>query len=192
MLPRPVHPSERHHDDPGGGHVPGVRPDPHRHGHQRGPRRSAPESLWTLSGRRSPGGWFFLGLGLMVLGVTNLVLYAGLVLVVAGPLITGKGLGKITGIFGSPLQPHYRILRRYPLLLPSHGPDAGRVGDCSGVQHPGGHPGKCGDFPGDLSGGQRPELCFESAGVLRPRPAPCSVWSSLRPSMWTREGLSAP
>ena len=43
----------------------------------------------------------FLGLGLMVLGVTNLVLYAGLVLVVAGPLITGKGLGKITGIFGS-------------------------------------------------------------------------------------------
>ncbi len=43
----------------------------------------------------------FLGLGLMVLGVTNLVLYAGLVLVVAGPLVTGKGLGKITGIFGS-------------------------------------------------------------------------------------------
>src|SRR5699024_3505346 len=26
---------------------------------------------------------------------------AGLVLVVAGPLVTGKGLGKITGIFGS-------------------------------------------------------------------------------------------
>ena len=29
------------------------------------------------------------------------MLYAGLVLVVAGPLIQGKGLGKITGIFGS-------------------------------------------------------------------------------------------
>ena len=37
----------------------------------------------------------------MALGVTNLVLYAGVVLVVAGPLITGKGLGKLTGIFGS-------------------------------------------------------------------------------------------
>ena len=43
----------------------------------------------------------FLGLGLMAAGVTPLVLYAGLVLVVAGPLIQGKGLGKITGIFGS-------------------------------------------------------------------------------------------
>ena len=47
--------------------------------------------------------WFvvFAGIGLMVLGVTNIVLYVGLVMVVAGPLITGKGLGKITGIFGS-------------------------------------------------------------------------------------------
>ena len=43
----------------------------------------------------------FAGLGLMVLGVMPLVLYAGVALVVAGPLITGKGLGKITGIFGS-------------------------------------------------------------------------------------------
>ena len=47
--------------------------------------------------------WFivFAGIGLMVLGVTPIVLYAGLVLVIAGPVITGKGLGKITGIFGS-------------------------------------------------------------------------------------------
>ena len=47
--------------------------------------------------------WFivFTGIGLMVLGVTPIVLYAGLVLVIAGPVITGKGLGKITGIFGS-------------------------------------------------------------------------------------------
>ena len=43
----------------------------------------------------------FAGIGLMVLGVTPLVLYAGLALVVAGPLVTGKGFGKITGIFGS-------------------------------------------------------------------------------------------
>ena len=43
----------------------------------------------------------FAGIALMVLKVTNLVLYAGLVLVVAGPLITGKGFGKITGIFAS-------------------------------------------------------------------------------------------
>ena len=47
--------------------------------------------------------WFvvFAGIGLMVLGVTNIVLYVGLVMVVVGPVITGKGLGKLTGIFGS-------------------------------------------------------------------------------------------
>ena len=43
----------------------------------------------------------FAGIALAVLGVTNLVLYAGIVLVVAGPVINGKGFGKITGIFGS-------------------------------------------------------------------------------------------
>ncbi len=43
----------------------------------------------------------FAGLGLMALGITPLVLYAALVLVVAGPLINGKGFGKVTGIFGS-------------------------------------------------------------------------------------------
>ena len=43
----------------------------------------------------------FAGIGLMAAGITNLVLYAGIVLIVAGPLITGQGLGKIMGIFGS-------------------------------------------------------------------------------------------
>ena len=43
----------------------------------------------------------FAGIGLMALGITNLVLYAGVVLVVLGPLVTGKGLGKIIGIFSS-------------------------------------------------------------------------------------------
>ena len=43
----------------------------------------------------------FLGAGLLALGVTPVVLYAGLVLVVAGPLVNGKGMGKITGVFGS-------------------------------------------------------------------------------------------
>ena len=43
----------------------------------------------------------FAGIGCMALGVTNLVLYAGIVLIFAGPLITGKGFGKIMGIFGS-------------------------------------------------------------------------------------------
>ena len=47
--------------------------------------------------------WFlvFLGGGLAVLGVTNIVLYAALALVVLGPVVTGKGFGRITGIFGS-------------------------------------------------------------------------------------------
>ncbi len=43
----------------------------------------------------------FLGLGCMFLLHTNIVLYAGLAMVVIGPVITGKGMGKITGIFGS-------------------------------------------------------------------------------------------
>lgn len=43
----------------------------------------------------------FAGIGLMVLGVTSIVLYVGLVMVVAGPVITGKGLGKLTGVFAS-------------------------------------------------------------------------------------------
>ena len=43
----------------------------------------------------------FAGAALAILGVTNLVIILGGVMVVAGPVITGKGLGKITGIFGS-------------------------------------------------------------------------------------------
>ena len=43
----------------------------------------------------------FAGVGLMAAGVTNLVLYAGLALIVIGPLVTGQGFGKIIGIFGS-------------------------------------------------------------------------------------------
>ena len=47
--------------------------------------------------------WFvvFAGGGLLALGVTPIVLYVGLAMVLLGPIITGKGLGKITGIFGS-------------------------------------------------------------------------------------------
>ena len=43
----------------------------------------------------------FAGIGCMVLLKNNLVLYAGLALVVLGPVVTGKGMGKIIGIFSS-------------------------------------------------------------------------------------------
>ena len=43
----------------------------------------------------------FAGIALTVLGVTNILLIAGLVMVVAGPVLTGKGFGRITGVFGS-------------------------------------------------------------------------------------------
>ena len=43
----------------------------------------------------------FVGIALLALGITNWVLYGALVLVVAGPLITGKGIGKVTGVFSS-------------------------------------------------------------------------------------------
>lgn len=43
----------------------------------------------------------FAGIGLMAAGITNLVLYVGIVMVILGPVLTNKGFGKITGIFGS-------------------------------------------------------------------------------------------
>ena len=43
----------------------------------------------------------FAGLGLMIVGVTPIVLAVGLLMVVAGPVIQNQGFGKITGIFGS-------------------------------------------------------------------------------------------
>ena len=43
----------------------------------------------------------FAGIGLAALGVTNLALYAGVALVVAGPVFTGKGVGRVTGVFAS-------------------------------------------------------------------------------------------
>lgn len=43
----------------------------------------------------------FAGIGCMAALGNNLVLYAGIAMVVAGPLITGQGFGKIMGIFGS-------------------------------------------------------------------------------------------
>ena len=43
----------------------------------------------------------FAGLGLMIANITPVVLIIGGVMVIAGPMITGEGLGKVTGIFGS-------------------------------------------------------------------------------------------
>ena len=43
----------------------------------------------------------FAGLGLMIVGITPIVLAIGMVMVVAGPVIQNQGFGKVTGIFGS-------------------------------------------------------------------------------------------
>ncbi len=43
----------------------------------------------------------FLGAALAILGVTPIILAVGIAMVVLGPVLQGKGLGKITGIFGS-------------------------------------------------------------------------------------------
>ncbi len=43
----------------------------------------------------------FAGAALAILGVTPIVLIAGGVMVLAGPILTGTGFGKITGVFGS-------------------------------------------------------------------------------------------
>ena len=43
----------------------------------------------------------FLGIALLALGKGAAVLYAGIALVVLGPIVQGKGWGKLTGVFGS-------------------------------------------------------------------------------------------
>ena len=43
----------------------------------------------------------FLGIALAALGKGTAVLYAGIVLVLLGPIVQGKGWGKLTGVFGS-------------------------------------------------------------------------------------------
>ena len=43
----------------------------------------------------------FLGIALAALGKGAAVLYAGIVLVLLGPIVQGKGWGKLTGVFGS-------------------------------------------------------------------------------------------
>ena len=43
----------------------------------------------------------FAGIACMALKVTNIILYVGIALVVLGPILTEKGMGKITGIFSS-------------------------------------------------------------------------------------------
>ena len=43
----------------------------------------------------------FAGIGCMALGVTNIVLYVGIVMVLVGSGWNAKGFGKITAIFGS-------------------------------------------------------------------------------------------
>ena len=43
----------------------------------------------------------FAGLGLMIAGITPIVLVIGMVMVVAGPVIQNQGFAKVTGIFGS-------------------------------------------------------------------------------------------
>ncbi len=43
----------------------------------------------------------FAGLGLMIANITPIVLIIGGVMVIAGPIVTGEGFGKVTGIFGS-------------------------------------------------------------------------------------------
>ena len=108
----------------------------------------------------------FAGIALAVLGMTNLVLYG-----VCRAADHREGLWKTHWDLRVPLQPCDRLLRRHPVLLPSDGSDAGRLGHCPGVQHTGGHPRERGHLCGDFHGGQRPELRPEPAGLLCPRPA---------------------
>ena len=42
-----------------------------------------------------------IGLGMMLLLKNNIVLYVGIAMLVLGQLITGKGFGKVTGLFGA-------------------------------------------------------------------------------------------
>ena len=78
----------------------------------------------------------FAGLALAVLGVTNVVIILGGVMVLVGSGWNAKGFGKVTAVFGSL------------------------------YNHVTGYPGQPGDLFHHLLGRQCLELCLESAGLL--------------------------
>lgn len=110
----------------------------------------------------------FAGIALAALGTTNLVLYAGVAMVLAGPLITGKGFGKLTGIFGSlynHVTGYFGDILSYSRLmaLMLAGSVIAQVFNTLGA-----HPRERGHLRGDLHSGQRAELCPEPVGLLCP------------------------
>lgn len=118
---------------------------------------------------RSPGGWFLRPeFALASAGGDEPGAVAGIVLVVAGPVINGKGFGKITGIFGSlynHVTGYFGDILSYSRLmaLMLSGSVIAQVFNTLGA-----HPRQRGGVLHRLHGGKRPELRAESAGLLRP------------------------
>ena len=113
----------------------------------------------------------FAGAALAILGVTNIVLIVGGVMVVVGSGWSAKGFGKVTAIFGS-LYNHVTgyfgdILSYSRLMALMLAGSRHR----SGVQHAGRYPRQRHHFLHRVHGRQCAELRAEPAGLLCPRSA---------------------
>ncbi|CAN3994673.1 putative conserved protein, partial [Dysosmobacter welbionis] len=121
----PVHAAGRHADDSGGRHVPGLCPDPHRHGDQRGRETEAR----TVPGRVLGGDHLVGGLRRNRAGSAG----GDEPGAVCGHRAGGgrachqrKGIREDHRDLRLPVQPRDRLFRGHPVLLPADGPDAVR------------------------------------------------------------------
>ena len=106
----------------------------------------------------------FIGIALLALGKGAAVLYVGCALVLLGPIVQGKGWGKLTGVFGSLYN-----LRRHFVLHATDGADACGQRDRAGVQHARGDAGERDRVHHHLDARQRDELRAQSPWLLRAR-----------------------
>ena len=110
----------------------------------------------------------FAGIACMALGVTNIVLYVGLAMVVVGSGWSAKGFGKVTAIFGSVYNHVTGYFGDILSYSQSDDPDAGRLCHCIGLQYARRDPGERGVLPARVGSRQWTQLRAEPAELLCP------------------------
>ena len=110
----------------------------------------------------------FAGIACMALGVTNIVLYVGLAMVVVGSGWSAKGFGKVTAIFGSVYNHVTGYFGDILSYSQTDDPDAGRLCHCIGLQYARRDPGERGVLPARVGSRQWPQLRAEPAELLCP------------------------
>ncbi len=110
----------------------------------------------------------FAGIACMALGVTNIVLYVGLAMVVVGSGWSAKGFGKVTAIFGSVYNHVTGYFGDILSYSQSDDPDAGRLCHRIGLQYARRDPGERGVLPARVGSRQWTQLRAEPAQLLCP------------------------